>query len=116
MDLLEGGLCHGVVILTQPDQYMARILVDSVHELDLLASLLLVILVYADLVDPEAPFLIWLPKPPQKIMEAGSEFKVCIVADDIVASVRRAPTVRNCLVLCLVLFRRVDVKEFKLAL
>jgi hypothetical protein len=29
-DQLEGRLCHGLVVWTQPDQDMARILVDEV--------------------------------------------------------------------------------------
>jgi hypothetical protein len=91
---------------------VARILVDVVHELDLLASLRQVILVYTDLVGPEAPWLIRLSKPSQSIVEAGGEPKVLAVADDLVAAVRFAPHVRD----WLVLFRRGDVEELKLAL
>lgn len=47
---LEGLLCHGQRVGTQPDEHMACVLVDAVHELDLLASLLYTLLVYADLV------------------------------------------------------------------
>ena len=44
-DQLESRLSHGMAIWAQPDQHVARILVDVVHKLDLLASFRHVILV-----------------------------------------------------------------------
>jgi hypothetical protein len=74
---------------------VARILVDAVHELDLLALLRLVTLVYTDLADLETPSSIRLSKPSQSIVEAGSEPKALTGADDLVVAVRLAPYVRE---------------------
>jgi hypothetical protein len=94
-DPLEGWLRHGLVIWTQPNQHVARILVDVVHELDLLASLRHFSQVYTDLVGPETPWLIQLSNPYQSIVEAGSEPNALAVADDLVVAVRLAPHVRE---------------------
>ena len=94
-DPLEGRLRHGLVIWTQPDQHVACIFVDVVHELDLLASLRYIGLVYTDLVGPETPWSIQLSKPSQSIVEAGSEPNALAVADDLVAAIRLAPHVRE---------------------
>src|SRR5271156_1368353 len=109
-DPLEGRLRHGLVIWTQPDQHVACIFVDVVHELDLLASLRYIGLVYTDLVGPETPWSIQLSKPSQSIVEAGSEPNALAVADDLVAAVRLAPHVRE----WLVIFRGGNVEEFKI--
>jgi hypothetical protein len=65
---------------------VARILVDVVHELDLLASLRHVILVYTDLVGPETPWSIRMSETSESIVEAGSQPNVLAGADDLVAA------------------------------
>jgi hypothetical protein len=111
VDKFESRLRHALVIWTQPDQHVARILVDAVHELDLLASLHRVVLVCAYLIDPETPWPIQLPEPFQTIIEASGEPKASAVADDLVGALRVAPHVRE----WFVLFRRGDAEELKMA-
>ena len=53
-------------------------LVDHIHELNLLTSLSKIVLINADLVDPETAFLIGISKPFQSSIEASSKPKASI--------------------------------------
>lgn len=59
MDQLKSRFRQASIVWTEPHQNTARMLVDSIHELHLLAALSHVGLIDANLVNPEPTLFVW---------------------------------------------------------
>jgi hypothetical protein len=100
---LKGRLRDTLISWAQPDQHRARVVVNHIHELYLLAALVPILLIDTDLVGPETAFPIRIPNLSQSTMKAISKFKASsitfVVTDgDLMAMLRLAPDVRKWLI------------------
>src|SRR5947199_9991234 len=97
---LKGRLRDTLISWTQPDQHRARVVVNHIHELYLLAAFVPILLVDTDLIGPETAFPIRIPNLSQSTMKATSKAEACsvtfVVTDgDLVATLRLTPDVRK---------------------
>ena len=67
MDEIESWRGFLLRIQPQPDQYMSCASIDSVHELNLLASLQQIVLIYTTLVCPDTTWLVQVAQMTQSI-------------------------------------------------
>lgn len=87
----EGRVSDLVLTTVKPNTHMSCVFVDSVHELDLLASLFLIVLVDANLIDPKTALPIRPSQAFQSAFQASSDSNEATVAYNLSAPVQLAP-------------------------